>query len=132
MAKIVVATQTFADIRRGDVVAVHDDSEDEGSEVRRLPMFRVVKVPGTKAEHAGLMQISPTEKDKPDPKQYFMKSIDIDTIEALEIGRKGRALLAADECVLATKESAATLAATKASKDVFVDVVEELPPVEKL
>lgn len=110
MAQIIVVTKTFADIDRGDVTAVYEDGADVGKEVVSRDLFRVVTVPGPKADYKHLVAFSPTPVDGPAPAKYLGRGVNLDAIEAAEVAKKGRALVATDECSVATK--AALLALT--------------------
>ena len=125
MAKIVTVTRTYADIERGDVTAVFDDHEDEGADVRKLDLFRVIRVPGPKSDYAHLVALAPVREGEPPPKKYFTKGVDLDTLETAEVDRRKRPLTATDECVVALK---ATLDAVEVVKAVEVDEI-VLPPV---
>lgn len=125
MAKIVAVTRTYADIERGDVAAVFDDHEDEGGDVRKLDLFRVIRVPGPKSDYAHLVAVTPVKDGAPPPTKYFSKGVVLDTIEAAEVARIKKPLVADDECVVATKVALEALAVVKPIEA----VAEVLPPV---
>lgn len=119
MAKLIVKTTDShheLGFKRGDVVAVLDDNQDEGAMVRNgavMPdgkgtvkrLFRIVNVPGTAAEYLSLQEkgedvfrgenlMRPARKER----------LDLDSIETAVTTRLGRAL-SPIEAVSVTKET---------------------------
>lgn len=113
MAKIIVAARTFADIQRGDVISILEDGADEGRDVRALDIFRVVRVPGPASMHEALGGLTRFDPALPPPKNYFAKTVDLDSIEAAETSKLGRSLKDNEECAVASKAIIDALASVK-------------------
>lgn len=119
MAKLIVKTTDShheLGFKRGDVVAVLEDNQDEGAMIRdgvRMPdgkgtvkrIFRVVNVPGTVAEYAAL-----TEKGDDVVRGEFIlnaarkERLNLDNIELAASTKLGRAISSV-EAVSVTKET---------------------------
>lgn len=135
MAKLIVYAIDLPgdeDLKRGHVIDIRDDHEEVGREIEngalmpdgsRAFLWRVVKVPGTKQEHAGLLardvkrdnelKIVPARKAK----------IDLDALETAAVTKGGK-LDFVDE-IVATKAEVDALVSIEAVRD--SDVM--LPPI---
>lgn len=142
MAKLIVqATDHPLKVhpKRGHVLQVCEDFEDEGRDVRegilqkdgsRKFLFRIVRAPGPAADYMHLIASDQEVKTADDPREYAYRKVklDLDSIEAIDAG-KGKNILdktvivAVDKAVL---EASTAVEALPADPFVLPPVVEEL------
>lgn len=128
MAKLViVAKDVSADTRRGDVSSIRNDTDDLGRGVVESDLFRVVSVPGDKALYEHLLATRKAD-DIDVVYEFRAKRVDLDAVEALEVARKGRALVATDEVTIGLKATLDARVTDKATRRVGA----VLPPSEEV
>lgn len=122
MAKLIVYAIDLPgdeDLKRGHVVDILNDEDDPGSEITngalmpdgsRQFLWRVVKVPGKKEEHAALLERDRKDDDVLKIVPARRHKIDIDVIEAAALVKGGKL------------ESKDEIAVTKAEVDAVVSV----------
>lgn len=137
MAKLIVYAIDLPgdeDLKRGHVVDIREDHEEVGREIEqgalmpdgsRAFLWRVVKVPGTKAQHEAMMardvkryeelKVVPARKNK----------IDLDALETAAIAKGGKLDFA--DAIVASKAEVDALVSVELVRD--ADVI--LPPVEE-
>lgn len=122
--------------KRGHVLQVCEDFEDEGRDVRegilekdgsRKFLFRIVRVPGPAAEYMHLIASDQDGKDPADVREYAFRKVKVD-LDAIEVADAAKGKNIADKTVIvaATKAAIVSAAVTEAvPDDPFV-----VPPVK--
>lgn len=116
MAKLViVAKDVSEDTRRGDVSSIRNDDEDLGRGVVESDLFRVVSVPGDKSLYEHLLATRRAD-DMDVVYEFRTKRVDLAALEALEVSRKGRDLVASDEVAIGLKATLDALVTSKPTR----------------
>lgn len=123
--------------KRGHVLQVCEDFEDEGSNVRdgilqkdgsRIFLFRIVRVPGPAADYEHLIASDQNGKDAADAREFRYRKVKVD-LDAIEIADAAKGKDIADKTVIVAAEKAALEAAVAVEAvpdDPFV-----IPPKER-
>lgn len=135
MAKLIVYAIDLPgdeDLKRGHVVDILNDEDDPGSEIingalmpdgSRRFLWRVVKVPGKKEEHAALLERERKDDDELKIVPARRAKIDIDAIEDAALVKGGK--LGVKDEIQVTKAEVDAVVTIELARD--SDVV--LPPI---
>lgn len=105
--------------KRGHVLQVCEDFEDEGSNVRdgilqkdgsRIFLFRIVRVPGPAADYEHLIASDRSGQDAADTREFRYRKVKVD-LDAIEIADAAKGKNIADKTVIVAAEKATLEAA---------------------
>lgn len=137
MAKLVVYAIDLPgdeDLKRGHVVDIREDDEEVGGEIEngalmpdgsRAFLWRVVKVPGTKAEYEAMIARDAKLDDELKIVPARRRKIDLDALETAAITKSGK--LNFIDSITATKAEVDALVSVELTRDADVFMPPEEP-----